>query len=129
MADKELVKKWLIKADEDFDFASLALAEELKYFPQICWHFQQSAEKYLKAFIMAFDLEFKKIHDLSALLTTCAAQDDRFKALEEECKYLQKFYVETRYPVVWETKHSITDARKAKLAAEKIAKLTKEILV
>ena len=80
MAEVELVKKWTKKADEDFGYASLSLEEEFKYFPQICWHFQQAAEKYLKAYIVAFDLEFRKIHDLVALLKICQKKESSFSS-------------------------------------------------
>jgi HEPN domain-containing protein len=126
MAELELVKEWIGKAEEDFGYASLSLDEEFEYFPQICWHFQQAAEKYLKAYVVAFDLEFRKIHDLAALLKNCAAKDSSFTSLAEDCQYLQKFYIETRYPVVWETKWTREDALKAKGAAQKIAELVRK---
>lgn len=126
MAEKELVKEWVKKADEDFGYASLSLDEEFEYFPQICWHFQQAAEKYLKAYIVAFDLDFKKIHDLLALLKICAVKELSFNSLSEDCKYLQKFYIEARYPVVWETKWTMQDAVMAKEAAQRIAELVKK---
>jgi HEPN domain-containing protein len=128
MAEAELVKKWLKKADEDFGYASLTLEEEFEYFPQICWHFQQAAEKYLKAFIVAFDLQFRKIHDLSALLRICEEKEGSFRGLSEQCEYLQRFYIETRYPVAWETKHSKEDALKAKEAVQRIRDLVKKVL-
>lgn len=128
MAEAELVKKWMEKADGDFGYASLSLEEEFEYFPQICWHFQQAAEKYLKAYIVAFDLEFRKIHDLVALLKICEKKDPSFISLLDACKYLQKFYVETRYPVVWETKYSREDALKAKEAAQTIIGSVKKLL-
>ena len=128
MAEKELVKRWVEKADQDFGYACASLEEELEYFPQICWLYQQAAEKYLKAYIIAYDLEFRKIHDLIALLKICEKKDPVFTSLLEECKYLQKFYVETRYPVVWETKYSKEDALKAKEAAQAIISMVKKLL-
>lgn len=128
MAETALIKKWLTKSDEDFGYASLSLDEEFNYFPQICWHFQQAAEKCLKAYIVAYDLEFKKIHDLAALLKICEGKESSFKLLNEQCKFLQKFYIETRYPVVWETKYSREDALKAKEGAQKISEFVKKLL-
>jgi len=128
MAEAELVKKWLLKAEEDFGYAALTLEEEFEYFPQICWHFQQAAEKYLKAYIVAFDLEFKKIHDLATLLKICEKKDPSFSRLSENCRYLQKFYIETRYPVVWESKHTKEDALKAQKAAQAIKKFVEDKL-
>ena len=128
MADPELVKKWIQKADEDFGYAALSLKEEFTFFPQICWHFQQAAEKYLKAYIVAFDLEFRKIHDLAALLNTCAKHNPPFSSLLENCTYLQKYYVESRYPVIWDTAYSRGDAQMAQEAAQRIIEFVKKIL-
>lgn len=64
MVDPAIVKEWFSKADEDFKFAEVNLKEGRNYFPQICFHFQQAAEKYLKSFIIAHELKFSKIHDL-----------------------------------------------------------------
>lgn len=72
MIDKKIVEEWLKKAQDDFDFASSNLSDpQNTFFSQICFHFQQSAEKYLKAYIVANELVFKKIHDLSELLRIC----------------------------------------------------------
>ena len=70
MADERIVSSWLKSADEDFEFAVLSL-EDSTFYAQICFHFQQAAEKYLKTFIITNDLEFKKIHDLTVLLKIC----------------------------------------------------------
>lgn len=128
MAEAELVKKWIKKAEEDFGYASKSLEEEFKYFPQICWHFQQSAEKYLKAYIVAFDLEFKKIHDLAALIKICEKKNAAFNSLIDDCKYLQKFYIETRYPVAWEMKYSKDDALKARESSQNIITFVNRLL-
>jgi len=59
MADSKIVMEWLKKADEDFGFA-MSVVEDSTFYAQICFHFHQAAEKYLKAFIIANDIEFKK---------------------------------------------------------------------
>ena len=74
MVDLQIVKEWLDKADEDFRFAQDNLAEGSEFYPQICFHFQQAAEKYLKAFVVAHDLKFEKQHDLVFLLKTCGGK-------------------------------------------------------
>lgn len=63
----EIIREWIEKAEEDFGFASSSI-EHTDYFAQICFHFQQAAEKYLKAFIIANKLEFRPIHNLIELL-------------------------------------------------------------
>jgi HEPN domain-containing protein len=74
MADSQLVREWIGKADEDFGFA-VSVIEESPYYSQICFHFHQAAEKYLKAHIIAYDLDFQKIHDLPVLLKICMQKD------------------------------------------------------
>lgn len=69
MADIEIIRDWVKKADEDFQFAVLNLKEQNPFYAQICFHFHQAAEKYLKAYVVANELEFRKIHDLPLLLT------------------------------------------------------------
>jgi HEPN domain-containing protein len=71
MVDIEIVREWLAKADEDFEFARINFEEGKPFFAQICFHFQQAAEKYLKSYIIAHELEFLKIHDLPLLLKMC----------------------------------------------------------
>jgi HEPN domain-containing protein len=68
MVDRGIIREWLSKAEEDFQFANINLKEKKPFFAQICFHFHQSAEKYLKAYIIANDLEFQKIHDLALLV-------------------------------------------------------------
>jgi HEPN domain-containing protein len=119
MADSELVREWLNKAEEDFGFAA-SVIQESPYFAQICFHFHQAAEKYLKAYIVAYDLDFEKIHDLPVLLKTCIQRDLSLQEIHEECKFLNRYYIEARYPVHWPTSYDKEEAKRAKSAAERI---------
>ncbi|MEW6326659.1 MAG: HEPN domain-containing protein [Thermodesulfobacteriota bacterium] len=125
MVDIEVVREWLTKADEDFAFAQVNLEEEKPFFAQICFHFHQAAEKYLKAYIIAHELDFRKVHDLILLLKICLANDVSFAQLRDDCDYLNTFYVETRYPVHWPTHFTRGEAQKASQAAENIRTLIK----
>lgn len=99
MADIEIIRDWVKKADEDFQFAVLNLKEQTPFYAQICFHFHQSAEKYLKAYVVANELEFRKIHDLPLLLRICSSKDSTLDVLRDACEYLNVFYLGTRYPV------------------------------
>lgn len=120
MVDFEIVNDWLKKADEDFQFALVNLEEKRPFYSQICFHFHQAVEKYLKAYIIANELEFKKIHDLSLLLKICLKKEPSLDILIEECEYLNAFYIETRYPVSWPTNFSYDETLKAYKASDKI---------
>jgi len=125
MHNEEVVKEWIEKAEEDFEFASSAL-ELGNYYPQICFHFQQAAEKYLKAFIIAHALEFRPVHNLIELLETCKKKETSIEEIEEACRYLNPFYIDTRYPVHWPTRYDKETAIKAKDSASEIGKWVKK---
>ena len=123
MVDKEIILEWLQKADEDFKFALVNYEERKQFFAQICFHFQQAAEKYLKAYIIANDLDFRKIHDLVALLKICILKDPSFEQLKTDCEFLVTYYVDTRYPVHWPTNFSLENTQKALEATRRIQSL------
>src|SRR4030067_2991344 len=120
MVDQEILREWLFKAKEDFDFALINLRAKKPFYAQICFHFQQAAEKYLKAYIVAHELEFRKIHDLSMLLKICEGKDSSFSQLQEDCEFLTTYYVDTRYPIHWPTQFSQEETEKAFQAVARI---------
>jgi HEPN domain-containing protein len=126
MAEPAIVKEWLEKADEDFNFAAANLREESGFYAQLCFHFQQAAEKYLKAYIIGKELPFDRVHDLVHLLKTCSTHTPSFKELLEECIFLNAAYIETRYPVHWPTDYTKETTEQAHLAASKIAITVRE---
>jgi HEPN domain-containing protein len=126
MADIEIISDWLKKADEDFQFAAMNLREQKPFCAQICFHFHQAAEKYLKAYVVANDLEFIKVHDLPLLLTICSSKDSSLDILRDACEYLNAFYIETRYPVHWPTNFSYEEAEKALKAADQVRSVIKK---
>jgi HEPN domain-containing protein len=56
----ELVKMWMRKADNDLKTAKDELNTEEPATDTICFHAQQCAEKYLKAFLIYHEIEFEK---------------------------------------------------------------------
>lgn len=126
MADPRLVREWLDRAEDDFAFALANLQDARPFFAQICFHFHQAAEKYLKAYVVAHDLEFRKIHDLALLIRICSAYDSDASALREACEFLSPFYIETRYPVHWPAQHGLDEAEKARDAACEIGAWVKQ---
>jgi HEPN domain-containing protein len=119
MAEPRVVDEWVKKAEEDYQFAASVL-EDSTFYAQICFHFHQAAEKYLKAFIVARDLEFQKIHDLLVLLKLCSAAEPGLSKIQDDCKFLNRFYIDTRYPVHWPTNYSEEEALKAQSACVQV---------
>jgi len=64
----------------------------------ICFHCQQAAEKYLKAFLVYNDQEPPKTHDLVEIAKLCANFNPDFSLMSPQCEYLFPFGVRTRYP-------------------------------
>jgi len=119
MVDPQIISEWLKKADDDFEFAC-SVIDDSPFYAQICFHFHQAAEKYLKSLIIAYDLEFKKIHDLPVLLKSCLVRNPGLESLMDDCRFLNGFYIEARYPVHWLTQYTKEIALKGKAAAEQI---------
>lgn len=98
MVDPKLINSWVEKADEDLKFASVSLKEGLEFYPQICFLLQQAVEKYFKAYIIANELDFQKIHDLGRLVKICGEKDNEFNQYFDKLADLNTYYIETRYP-------------------------------
>ena len=88
--------RWVELALEDEKMADLAYGEKL--YNQVCFHCQQGAEKFLKAFLVEKQGKFPKIHSLIELLGLASSLDRSLNALKSDCLYLDQFYVPTRYP-------------------------------
>lgn len=129
MADQSIVREWLEKADEDLNFAKSSLLDGSEFYAQICFHFQQAAEKYLKTFIISRELPFNKVHDLVNLLKLCAGHDPTLANLKEDCITLNSAYIETRYPVHWPTDYTRESAERSLAAIQTIACEIKKRLV
>lgn len=125
MIDKKLVVDWLSKAEEDFNLAVRIMKED-NYFSYVCFHFQQSAEKFLKSFIIANELKFVKVHNLIVLLEICKEKENLFETLFDACSYLNAYYIDTRYLVLWQSNYNREDVQKAKESAEKIKNFVRE---
>lgn len=98
MVDDQLISGWMEKANEDLEYARISLKEGLEFYPQICFHLHQAVEKYLKAYIIAHELGFQRIHDLGQLIQICSHKDEAFNQYHDKILELNPFYIETRYP-------------------------------
>ena len=91
----ELVRGWLRKAESD----SLALEVTLGAgaLDAACFHAQQSAEKYLKAFLTHQEIPFPYTHNLTKLVELCAGIDSEFRSLLPRVEALTPYAVRPRY--------------------------------
>lgn len=89
---------WFARGDEDLALVGLVLEKRTGSANLVCFHAQQAAEKYLKGFLAQNDLHVRKIHDLEILLGDCKKINSFFAEIENDARFLNKFYVESRYP-------------------------------
>lgn len=90
---------WIISAREDLDLAKVTLSEQQSFFPAICFHAQQSAEKALKAFLyFKKDLDIPRQHSIELLIKLCSKHDGSFLDFRDKAKDLDAYYLPTRYP-------------------------------
>jgi HEPN domain-containing protein len=71
MSDPSNPLDWADYAEQDWEAAKLLLKRSKPLTTSVCFHAQQSAEKYLKALLIAKNSEFPKTHDLSTLNLLC----------------------------------------------------------
>lgn len=92
----ELVSKWLLKAENDIKTIQ-CLLENDPITDSICFHAQQAAEKYLKAYLVSQEQTLPKTHDINTLLKQCIVIDKDFLNLSNAV-ILTDYAVELRYP-------------------------------
>jgi HEPN domain-containing protein len=126
---REYIEQWIFRAREDIAvIQDLAESGIENYTSTICFHAQQSVEKYLKAFLILHDIDFPKTHDVDFLLFECQRIDSEnfrfdFKSLTEfgvSVRYPDDFYI----PGVNETKEYIEIALEVREVVEKLITLS-----
>ena len=94
-----LTKEWLQLARADVDVAERSLVPPPH--PALsAYHFQQSAEKLLKAFLTYHRRAFEKTHEISRLCQWCAEIHASFAGIIDEADRLTAYAVDMRYPGV-----------------------------
>lgn len=106
----DLVRGWLAKAEGDLTNARLCLAAGIAL-DTACFHAQQAAEKYLKAYLVAQAADFPFVHNLEKLVEVCARYDPTFLGIKTPAQELTPYAVELRYDL--EFWPSVETARRA----------------
>ena len=99
MDKAEILRQWLARGDEELRSAiHLSAMHHPTPDETICFLCQQSAEKYLKAYIFLHDIEPDKTHDLRELLRKCEEFNPSFSSLLTKLRVLTRYAVLPRYP-------------------------------
>ncbi len=119
---KAATRDWVAKAESDYLAArALARLRKVPLHDQVCFHCQQSAEKYLKARLEEAAIPHPKTHDLEVLLTLVLPVEPLWSALRPALRSLSGFAVEFRYPGVSAT------AADSKQALQEVKCVRKEV--
>jgi len=111
--------EWVGKAEGDWNAANqLNRARKDPNYDSVCFHCQQSVEKYLKARLEEAGVNFPKTHDLIKLLGLTITVEPQWVALHPLVATLNPFAVGYRYPGLTATKAdakaAIKDCREAR---------------
>ena len=94
---KPLTREWVDKAEGDYATATREMrARRFPNYDAACFHAQQAAEKYLKAFLVYHSIDFPRTHDLDFLLSLCIKIESSLESIN--LMDLSEFGVAIRYP-------------------------------
>jgi HEPN domain-containing protein len=96
---KPLTAEWVEKAEKDFASAQRELrVRKSPNFDSVCFHSQQSIEKYLKACLQEASVPFRKTHDLPELLGLLPSPPAVLVSLQAKLGDLTSLSIDVRYP-------------------------------
>ena len=95
---KKTTREWVAKAEADCRCVARLVGADPPLHDIVCFHCQQSAEKYLKAILEELGEPIPKTHDLERLLTQLRPHHAPLKSLRRGLLFLTEFAVDSRYP-------------------------------
>ena len=95
---QKIVGGWVHKANQDIRAAEALLLQEPPLLYPSCFHSQQAAEKYLKAYLTQRQMEFPKTHSIRELLGLVRTLDEELADALLPTAVLTPYGVEIRYP-------------------------------
>ena len=97
-----LTAEWVAKAEGDFVTTGRELNAPIQpNYDASCFHAQQAAEKYLKAFLTEHRVVPPRTHDLIELLELCLQVHPDFESLRHLLVLLSGYAIRFRYPGDW----------------------------
>jgi HEPN domain-containing protein len=95
---QEYIKNWLYRANEDLSVChELLKMNSAGFTSTICFHAQQSVEKFLKTYLVANSVDYPKTHDVDFLLKECIKINNT-AFIGIDLGNLSEFGVLVRYP-------------------------------
>jgi HEPN domain-containing protein len=95
----ELTTEWVAKAEGDFATAGREMrVRRSPNYDAVCFHAQQTVEKYLKALLQEHGADFPKMHSLIELLELGLILDASLEFHRDLLVRLDRYAVRFRYP-------------------------------
>ena len=122
----KMVDEWVAKAEADYQGAVALNRRRREPLPDlVCYHAQQSAEKYMKAYLTLQGATPPTVHNLAALLGLCQSHDPALGVLVADARILNPYGVLIRYPGLSATK---VDAAAALSAVRRVRRVVRRSL-
>lgn len=97
----ELVRQWLMLAKADLGNAMNTFRTEADpTYVTICFHAQQSIEKFIKSVLVFHEVEFPKTHDLGELMKLLRPHMELNRTILNP-ELISQYAVVVRYPGAW----------------------------
>jgi HEPN domain-containing protein len=95
----DLTIEWVQKAEGDYETTLReSRVRRNPNYDAVCFHAQQTAEKYLKAVLQESGSPFPKTHNLIELLEMCLRVDPTFEMMRRPLVLLDRYAIRYRYP-------------------------------
>lgn len=95
---RDFVRQWWNKAESDLAAADILVQSEMVDYHACTFHCQQASEKFVKAYLVRHQIEFRKIHDLAVLLQLVGQENPKLQERLEPYTWLTPYGVTFRYP-------------------------------
>ncbi len=95
---KPETEEWVSKAEGNWNVANREMQAGDPVWDIICFLAQQCAEQYLKAFLEAHRIAFRKTHDLIVLLDSATGILKELDQYRSDLAYLSTLGIAARYP-------------------------------
>jgi HEPN domain-containing protein len=94
----DFVQQWLDKAHKDLQAATILFNSDIGDFDNVGFHAQQAAEKFIKALLVRYQIEFPKTHSIAVLRQLIVQVDQALAERLALADALTPYGVEFRYP-------------------------------
>ena len=94
----EFTQEWVRKAENDYRTAKYLVESGQDFAYGATFHAQQAAEKYIKAFLVWHQIEFRKTHDIALLLELTVSVEAEIAKILSQTIELTPYGAQYRYP-------------------------------